>query len=165
MELRNKNKFLKTKEDVFLRSRSMFFVLTIAILSSIALIHNSRPNSNQRIKDFSVIAGALENYKKDNKEYPKAETGLWFLGGRPNKQNSNWIPGLSPKYLSKLPIDPYSSKLPNHQYIYFSNGVDYKLIAHGPEDAAAIRRDFPEMIDPIRPAYAYGIWTIGGKQW
>jgi len=153
------------KEENIGGVRATLFVIMITILSSIALTKNMKSNSKQRFEDFSEIAKALEQYKKDHKEYPKAASGVWFTGGRRIKINSNWIPGLSPEYLSKVPIDPYRSKLPNHQYIYFSNGADFKLIAHGTEDATAIIKGYPEMKDPTRPTYAYGIWTTGGEKW
>jgi hypothetical protein len=95
------------KEEYIGGVRATLIVILITILSSIALTHNMKSNSKQRFEDFSEIAKALEQYKKDHKEHPKAESGVWFEGGRRTKNNSNWIPGLSPEYLSKVPIDPY----------------------------------------------------------
>jgi len=145
--------------------KSSLFCLLLTLLASVALIHNTIPNSNRRFEDFLVISNALEKYKKDNNSYPKVDYPVSYPGGMPTDKSINWLPGLHPKYLSTLPIDPYRSKLSNHQYLYFSNGKDYKLIAHGAEDAKSVIKKYPNLMDPTRPTFAYGIWTEGGKLW
>lgn len=79
--------------------------------------------------------------------------------------DSAWIPGLVPDYLDVLPIDPRRSTLANKQYLYLSDGENYKLIAHAAEDAASNAKQRPEMNDPRRMGYAYGIWTPGAVEW
>ena len=115
-------------------------------------------HSERRFADFSTIEAALASYRKDHGAFP-VSNGSFSL-------KSEWIPGLVPKYLVAVPRDPrYLSNVQNKQYLYISNGVDYKLIAHAPEDFGFVSKNFPDRIDPRRPSYAYGVWTPGATAW
>jgi hypothetical protein len=70
-----------------------------------------------------------------------------------------------PAYLAELPRDPRYSDRPDQQYLYMSNGRDYKLISHQPDDVAAVRQIHPELTDPVRDGWAYGYWTDGAAGW
>ena len=75
-----------------------------------------------------------------------------------------------PEYLAELPLDPHSSWPNPPQYLYRSNGVEYKLIAYQVRDCESVRRINPEMIDPARDrsgkqCYSYGFYTVGAKDW
>ena len=115
-------------------------------------------HSERRFADFSSIGAALERYHKDHGAFPLSN-GSFSL-------KSDWIPGLVPDYLVAVPRDPrYLSNVQNKQYLYISNGVDYKLIAHAPEDFGFVSKAFPGRVDPRRPGYAYGVWTPGASAW
>lgn len=116
------------------------------------------PNYKIRINDFKVIQSALETYKLDNGTYPISD-GAQSL-------SPTWIPGLAPKYLSTVPVDPRKLiGVPSRQYLYLSDGREYKLISHAPEDFKFVSKSFPQLIDPKRNTYAYGIWTEGAQEW
>jgi hypothetical protein len=51
------------------------------------------------------------------------------------------------------------------QYIYNSNGADYKLISNYPEDCDSVKRMNPALIDPTRNCWVYGFWTKGAISW
>lgn len=116
-------------------------------------------NYQRRFADFDTIAKALERYRFDHGAYPVTE-------GSTSNRKKGWIPELVPDYLSSVPRDPrYLRKNKSKQYLYISNGRDYKLIAHAPEDFGFVSQRYPELIDPARHEFAYGIWTAGGSSW
>ena len=81
------------------------------------------------------------------------------------KSGKDWIKGLVPNYLESLPRDPRKNDNPKEQYLYRSNGKDYKLIAHSPGDCRVVKKTHPERVDPKRNCWAYGYWTEGAKDW
>lgn len=108
------------------------------------------------VSDLETIRQALEAYRADHGAYPVAEVSINDPSHPPKDR---WIPGLVPRYLSKLPADPRQLPASNRQYLYMSNGKGYKLIAHGAEDANYGRVAHPERVDPRRPDHAFGFWT------
>jgi hypothetical protein len=120
-----------------------------------------RTNLEKRLTDLQRIKNALEMYYKRNNAYPKTDgrwDGLYSSWGQ---SKADWIPGLVPNYLNELPRDPRMHTDSTQQYIYYSNGVDYKLISHNPEDCDSAKRVNPAIIDPRRNCWAYGFWTNG----
>jgi len=125
-------------------------------------INESTP---QRVRDLTKIIHALERYKLDNKQYPISSNGwdgLYTIYGVASEQ---WIAGIVPKYLDRLPSDPRNNNSGDNQYFYRSNGANYKLIAHTPDDCEKIKQLFPTLIDPSRDCWAYGFWTKNAERW
>lgn len=118
----------------------------------------------QRVTDLSNIKNAVESYKNDHGVYPASE-GFDGLYNRSGKINAQWIRGIVPDYLPSLPRDPREDFDPSDQYLYNSNGKDYKIIAHHPDDCELARRKIPDMIDPLRGCLAYGFWSTGARDW
>jgi len=120
--------------------------------------------STRRLKDLKKIAEALELFYKKHGHYPVSEgfDGLHTAWGKSGK---DWIKGLVPNYLESLPRDPRKNDNPKKQYLYRSNGKDYKLIAHGVEDCSIVKSLHPELIDPKRDCWAYGYWTKEAEGW
>jgi hypothetical protein len=145
-------------------ARRLIFMISWTCCAVVAIIHNTRPHYLTRMDDFNTIRAALEAYRRDHLSFPMANTGSTSLGSN-GTSNKKWIIGLVPQYLRTIPTDPLDSRMPNIQYLYLSDGTDYKIIAHGAEDAPFVVRAFPELADPARPAYAYGVWTPGAKKW
>jgi len=117
-----------------------------------------------RKADLDQIRDALRQFFKDHGSYPKSVgwEGRYSDWGR---SGEDWIPKLTPGYISVLPRDPRHSNKGTEQYLYLSDGRDYKLIAHGPEDFSRFSILHPEMVDPVRTTFAYGYWTPGAEQW
>jgi len=116
----------------------------------------------KRIADFKKIKIALEKYKKINKNYPVS--GWSAVKCSFGTSRREWIPGLAPEFIDVLPVDPRYSNQPDQHYIYFSNGRDYKVFASlTQKDIPYIKKHYPQLIDPTRPSYAYGIWSNLGK--
>jgi peptidoglycan/LPS O-acetylase OafA/YrhL len=117
----------------------------------------------QRIKDLLTIKKALEAHYAENGVYPES-VGLRSIVQR----GAEWIPGLAPKYIARLPQDPaMSNSNDDPQYMYRSDTKGFKLIAHGvgANCNAAVEQDGIRM-DPARTrldgtCWAFGFWTEG----
>jgi hypothetical protein len=48
-------------------------------------------------------------------------------------------------------------------FLYFSDGIDYKLVYVRPVDIHYVRQAFGELFDPVREGY--GFWTKGAARW
>jgi hypothetical protein len=118
----------------------------------------------KRLDDLGSIRKALGKYYKDNGKYP-VSAGFDGFYAKWGNQGLHWINGLTPKYIQLLPRDPRKVDDPNKQYYYKSNGRDYKLIGHMPEDCQRVKSKHPELIDPKRDCWAYGFWTEDAKAW
>lgn len=117
-----------------------------------------------RLRDLVALAKMLDDYRIKYKGYPKSEgfDGLYSSWG---KSGQDWIAGLVPEFTPALPRDPRRNDDPANQYLYKSDGYNYKLLVHHPEDCPIVRRDLPRLIDPVRGCLAYGVWTDGAKDW
>ncbi len=120
--------------------------------------------SAQRIADLEQIATALHAYKTMHGVFPRP-AGDMARHQAGSSRNSNWIGGLAPGFLPEVPTDPRMVAEENKQYIYISNGLEFKLINHAPEDVVCVQSLRPDLKDPRRPDYAYGIWTEAAKEW
>ena len=121
-------------------------------------------NFDKRYKALTLIKEALEKYFKTHGSYP-VSSGFDGLYTKWGKSGKNWIKDLSPKYIKNLPRDPRNTNNANEQYIYKSNGKDYKLLAHKPEDCKIVKSKHKKLIDPKRDCWAYGYWTKGAVNW
>lgn len=122
----------------------------------------------KRIVDLHRIVIALEQYKRQEKMYPPSVSSgnEWdILLSETGEVNRNWISGLVPNYLPSLPVNVGENKLYLGQYLYKSNGANYKLIAYRPSDCEFIKSKLPAIIDPRRDCSAYGFWTAGAVTW
>ena len=120
--------------------------------------------ANPRLADLGILRRALESYRADHGAYPVSQgfAGLYSSFGA---SGPDWIKGLVPGYLAQLPRDPRLNDDPANQYLYASDGKDFKLLAHHPEDCPDVRQERPELVDPVRGCFAYGFWTEGAKAW
>lgn len=119
----------------------------IGLLSSIVLASlnaaRSKSRDSQRKQDLIQLRNALELYYSVNNRYPIVSTGYagaadavvcntttntWYNASFSGQ--NNWIPGLVPNFISRLPADPKSNGC--NQYLYRSNaaGSDYKIYAY-----------------------------------
>jgi hypothetical protein len=121
----------------------------------------------QRVSDLVKLNTAIAAYRDKNGSYPHSVNDTWT--GRRNAwgpSTDDWIPGLAPAYISKLPRDPRNNEDGTQQYLYMSNGKDFKLISSLPDDCETVKNKRPSMIDPARsPCFAYGFWSAGAAKW
>lgn len=126
---------------------------------------------HRNLHDLARIRDGLEQYRAAHGQYPRALewSGLYGsldgAGGGLQTERTEWIPGLVPTYISALPRDPRRNDIPQEQYLYRSDGAQYKLISHGIADCYMMHRRQPARLDPARLCYAYGWWTEGASSW
>jgi hypothetical protein len=117
-----------------------------------------------RQRHLKTLDMALAAYHQDYGVYP-AHHDSDGLDTPSRAARKDWLQHLAPAYLAGFHHDPLIADNPYEQYLYQSNGRDYKLIVHDPEDCEFTRLRHPEMIDPKRGCRAYGYWTEGAKGW
>ncbi len=142
-------------------------IAIIGLLSSVVLgsLNAARAKSRdaRRMRDMKEIQTALNLYYQDNGVYPLAAGGTWngymttgcgvagSLSGP-----TGYIPSLAPTYIKELPRDPGGVTGGCSGYLYYSNGVDYKLLDHstGPESFPNSSSGF---YDPVRPGWSWAL--------
>lgn len=113
--------------------------------------------NRKRIQDLVTVNDALKAYHAKNGSYPKADGLVGF-----NERGPAWIPGLTPDFLRELPRDPLQG--PTTQYVYVSDGANYKLLAQGASlvgstnvEVLGVRID--QTRNPTPQNASYGFWT------
>jgi hypothetical protein len=119
----------------------------------------------QRMDDLESIRDALKEYYTRNQKFPRSE-GWDGVASNWGRSSDEWIVGLVPDYMAALPRDPRHTHDGSENYLYRSNGKDFKLLAHGVRsDCSWVQANKPELIDPVRDCWAYGFWTERAKSW
>ncbi len=156
----------KSAQRGFTLIELLVVIAIIGLLATIILasLNGARRSarSTRAIADLRELTQALELYYNDHQAYPDSGgnwDGLYSCWG---DSTSNWIAGLTPTYIAALPRSPNLSTDCDNNYIYFSNGTDYKLIWHNAENQATVVGMYPNLIDPVRPTWAYGFYSSGG---
>jgi hypothetical protein len=144
--------------------RTVTFLLTIALVIAATAYSLSISKFDRRMRDMAALQGALASYQAKNGKYPLQNAENLAIGVS-DLAGASGIDALVPVYISAIPRDPQNLNQLNRQYLYFSDGTDYKLVAHGTEDVGWVTKKRPELIDPVRPTVAYGIWTAGAVKW
>lgn len=121
------------------------------------------------INDLLSIVYALDRYKQDHGSYPVSSSGGTRWDGIISiygESREDWIRGLVPKYLDSLPRDPRMlDDDGTRQYIYKSDGANYKLIVHRAANCQLIKSSYPSMVDPRRDCFSFGFWTKRASLW
>lgn len=182
-------------------------LVTIAVMGAVATVAMIAINPAKRIAeandtqiktDISSIRNSLEAYAAaNNSRYPVTPT--WWCENctaYAAKGANNWIPELVERgFIKRLPTSPLNG-VPGYPgctagqaaYLYYSNGTDYKLIAHcmpttelnigeankgsnycntPPYDRSAFSDSsnpttaLKALVDPARPDYAYAVYSEG----
>jgi hypothetical protein len=120
--------------------------------------------TSQRIADLVIVNGALQQYHAAHGSYPVSDNAQGYASSWGASLGSNWIPELG----ITLPRDPGMSEAGNEaQYLYISDGSNYKLIAHATGDCSSAVETSGIRIDPIRTGatecWGYGFWSAGGE--
>lgn len=141
--------------------------------------HHSHEYLTQVTSDFFSIKNALDHYYSENGYYPasskkgsatQARTGWDGLYSNLGESKSQWIQGLTPSYISELPRDQRDSVDGSTNYIYKSNGQDYKLLAQNPFPLSCqiAATDYPMLMDPKRSGSnctGIAIYSKGAERW
>lgn len=147
-------------------------IAIIGLLATIVMVSlntaRGKARDAKRRGDMKSLSLALEMYYDANSAYPSTGGVWWGVcvngGSKATSGASAYIPGLTPTYIATLPTDPRGDTSGWSGYIYQSNGTDYKLLCHanGPESFPGSSDAF---YDPIRPTWAWAIYTPGASSW
>lgn len=133
----------------------LLVVITIVgILAAVLLVNFSESTEFsrdvQRKADLKELQAAVELYKNENGRYPEGCNGPSVWSGQIgtsyvcSDSSSQYIIGLAPKYIRKLPTDP---KLNGNQsgYIYTTNadGSVYKIMAKNTVESEVVDYNNP----------------------
>lgn len=155
---------------------SIIGILVSLGMASYSMIEK-RGRDTKRKSDLMQLKTALEAYYAVNNAYPSS-TGAWrgtcsTYGSHDTTGTDGYIPNLAPNFIEELPVDPRSGQAyppcnngGSNCYLYYSDGTDYKLLAHcGPESwpvtgAEACPGGCPEnspFCDPARKTWAWQV--------
>ena len=149
----------------------LLVVVVIGIIAAIALPEFTKARTDtmdgRREADMRNVEKALEAYFSRHSRYPTTG-GQWWgdapsYGGKEYSGPNAYIPGLVPDFIKGLPRDP-DQNYPNgaRGYLYRSNGVDYKFLAH--YTPTTFSADHP-LYDPRRPNHSWQISSFGARNW
>lgn len=115
-------------------------VAIIGLLAAIVLasLNSGRGKSRdaKRASALRELRTAMQLYYDTNRAYPVAAAWRGGQGNCWGMVTDDWIPGLAPNFISKLPLDPKPSNC-GSVYLYGGDGKDFKIIAHNPENCEA----------------------------
>ena len=159
-----------TKRSGFTIIEMLIVVSILALLMAILLpvLEGSWETTRdaRRAADLKSVQAALLAYREANKAYPT--TNDQWQGDAPayggfGYAGVGYIPGLVPDFLPALPRDPDPDNPQGDAgYVYRSDGVDYKFMAH--KTPLSYPPDSP-FLDPARPNDAWQVSTPGAYLW
>ena len=165
-------KIIKFGNKGFTLIELLVVIAIIGLLATIVMVSvnsaRAKARDAKRKGDMRSISLALEMYYDTNGNYPSTGGAWWGVcvngGSRATSGASAYISGLTPTYISVLPVDPNDDRTGWSGYIYQSNGTDYKLLCHanGPESFPSSGQP---LYDSVRPTWAWAIYTSGGASW
>jgi len=154
------------KQKGFTLIELLVVIAIIGILASVVLVSvntaRKKTRDAKRASDIKQVQLALEMYYDSNRQYPVAARWYGGTGNCWGTVTDDWVPGLSPTYIAKLPLDPKPTNC-GSVYLYGSDGTDYKIIAHVPENC---ENDIYKSIkDPLRDGGSDGCLMDGNNCW
>ena len=164
------NKLPVARKRSFTLIELLVVIGIIGILSSIVLVSlnsaKARARDAKRKHDLVQFRSALEMYYIDHGSYPLPYPGAYSgvstvpcgpANGTTSGPNA-YIAGLTPTYMSVLPVDPGTPGTCNG-YLYSSNGAEYKLLVHG--SAESYPQAGQMFYDPVRAGWS---WMICSRE-
>ncbi len=164
---------MKTARKGFTLIELLIVISIVGILSFVGVssfIAAQRATRDARRKaDLREVKIALEQYYAENLSYPVAN--WWGESSAAGSHTTDYIPGLVPNYIQKLPNDVHVNRTrlpcnngPQTGYMYRSDGTDYKLVANCTPEGTLGNVD-DTFYDPVRPTYSWQVSTPGGQAW
>ena len=163
---------IQYKDKGFTLIELLVVIAIIGLLASIVLVSlnsaRAKARDTKRKADMNNIITAIEMYYDSNNAYPSTGGSWWGVcvngGSRTTSGANAYIPGVTPNYITVLPTDPRGDTSGWSGYLYNSNGTNYKLLCHanGPESFPSSGQPF---YDPVRPTWAWALYTSGAVSW
>lgn len=144
----------------------LIVIVVIAILAAITIVAyngiQARATFSTYKSDITSINKAILMYYADNGAYPghlASGSGCWTNSG-----TQNFISGLTPKYMTNLPLTPNGSAGHYYAYCFNNGGTEYKLLRLAPGVTAvpSVEQTGNPQMDPVRTPRGWGIWSPGG---
>jgi prepilin-type N-terminal cleavage/methylation domain-containing protein len=180
-----------TSRRAFTIVEILVVVAIIGILTAVVYANFSQARAvardNMRKNDLKNLQLAIELYKETYDRYPEAgcdtETGTWRGPGthNPSWGNTNdcpdYIVGLVPEFIAKLPTDPINEMVMSVGMLYRTNadGTEYKLLSHkaieaqfiiSPSDQfARCPQDYGTDYCGSTPQNTYAVYSKGAADW
>jgi prepilin-type N-terminal cleavage/methylation domain-containing protein len=180
----NNEDMFNTKKLGFTLIELIIVVGIIGLLSAIGIGSYSNVSRNARNEkrkaDLRELKQAIEYYYSQNGAYPDSGSAwrgplgsAWYSASYPDLMLPSLVTG---GYISSFPTDPKFNKINGgsanagcrttanqNSYIYLSNGVEYKLLAHCTPEGTLVATD--TYYDPARPNYAWAVYSPGARLW
>jgi len=156
----------KNKQSGFTIVELLIVIVVIGVLAAITIVTYSGIQDRARYaayrSDIESMNKAILLYYIDNGTYPV--TGCITNGAT---GTGDFIPGLVPKYLPKIPPVPnWLSGTNYYAYCASAGGVDYKvlrLVTVAAGSVPAVELSGNQNIDPVRGNRAWGYWSTDGS--
>lgn len=154
------------KQSGFTIVELLIVIVVIAILAAITIVAyngiQARATFSTYKSDITSINKAILMYYADNGAYPghlASGSGCWT-----NISTQNFISGLTPKYMTNLPLTPNGSSDNYYAYCFNLGGTQYKLmrLTSSSITLPSVELTDNPMIDSVRPTRGWGIWSAGG---
>lgn len=163
-----------TNKKAFTLIELLIVIAIIGILASIVIVTMSQARQKARgtknAAQLEMVTKALNVYYTQFGSYPVSSGWQGFCSLWGADLGANWIPELQSAGVinnTVLPVDTRqegSASCVNdqEQYIYNSDGTDFKLISVMNSSLLGVP---PNLIDPRRPTDAFGFWSTGAAGW
>jgi prepilin-type N-terminal cleavage/methylation domain-containing protein len=134
----------------------MVAVTIIGILASIVYSNfgqgNGQTRDAKRQSDLRMVETALAAYKRANGRYPAMGADSNGDGFSSETEDANYIAGLAPANINRLPRDPAPNGNPGYSYRVNAEGSVYKLMALNTVESESVTYTHPFKSCDIRPA-------------
>lgn len=157
---------IRKNQQGFTLIELLVVIAIIGVLASTVMVSlnsaRTKTRDANRKATLKQLQTALELYYNNTNSYPVQ--GGWTSSepGDAAPYSANYIPGLAPAYIAKLPSDPLGGTSSlcgswKRAFLYVSNGISYKLLSHcAPEGGFSSTDSF---YDPVRPTWAWQVST------
>lgn len=157
----------------------LIVIVVIGILAAISTVAyngtQQRTRDMSRISDLRGLQKVIEMYYIDNGSYPLPGNGSGSWTGQCTTYGAkdDYIVGLTPAYIPKLPYEKYFTTVGQQCYLYRSNGIDYSLISHmsaesvcGGDPSNICNSEAIRAFDrPINTQLTFAVYSPGGATW
>jgi prepilin-type N-terminal cleavage/methylation domain-containing protein len=143
----------------------MVSITIIGILASIIYANfgggNAKARDAERQTDLRILQTALSQYKQQNGRYPAAGCGVGSGNWASESMCRDYIVGLTPTFITRLPTDPRRGSNPGYSYVVDSTGSVYKLMALRTVETELVTHEHPFKSCDIRVGNSGGSLLSG----